>query len=294
MLPSLCLGTSNDGDRKTSQRAFEMNDFQDLVFEIDERVATITLNRPRRLNAATQAMKSELREALEQANDDDSVRAIILTGAGRGFCAGADMTEISDLSESGDLSAGSALPFDMDRRADYQTRFSYFPAVRKPIIAAINGPCIGLGLVYAMYCDIRFASETAVFGTSFSRLGLVAEHGTSWMLPLIVGHAHALDLLLSARQFDAAEALRMNFVTRVSPADDLMPIATAYARDLAENASPRSMKVIKEQVYEAPFQSLAEAVRSANHAMESSFDSEDFKEGIAHFMERRKPRFTGR
>lgn len=270
-----------------------MSQYKDLLYEVGEHVATITLNRPDRLNAATQAMKAELRAAMEAAGNDESVRVIVLTGAGRGFCAGADMAEISELSSGNGPSANDTLPFDMDRRADYQTRFSYFPAVRKPIIAAINGPCIGLGFVYAMYCDIRFASETAVFGTSFSRLGLIAEHGTSWMLPLIVGHANAADLLLSARKIDAAEALRMNFVNRVCAADELMAETRAYAQDMAENASPRATRVIKEQLYEAPFQTLAEAILSANREMILSLESEDFHEGVAHFIERRKARFTG-
>lgn len=271
-----------------------MSQYQDLIYERDAHVATITLNRPDRLNAATQAMKAELRTAIEAANDDGAVRVIILTGAGRGFCAGADMAEVNDLSAGSGSSAADPLPFDMDRRADYQTRFSYFPAARKPIIAAINGPCIGLGLVYAMYSDVRFASETAVFSTSFSRLGLVAEHGTSWMLPLIVGHANAVDLLLSARKIDAAEALRMNFVSRVCAGDELMATVQAYARDLAENASPRALRIIKEQLYQAPFQTLAEAIQCANREMALSLESEDFKEGVAHYAERRKPRLTGK
>lgn len=271
-----------------------MSPYQDLIYELDAQVATITLNRPDRLNAATQAMKAELRAAIEAAGNDEAVRVILLTGAGRGFCAGADMAEVGEASAVSGSTAPGTLPFDMDRRADYQTRFSYFPAVRKPIIAAINGPCIGLGLVYAMYCDIRFASDTAVFSTSFSRLGLVAEHGTSWMLPLIVGHANALDLLLSARKFDAGEALRMNFVSKVCAADELMSAARAYARDLAENVSPRAMRIIKTQQYQVPFQTLAEAIQTANHEMALSLESEDFKEGVAHYVERRRPRFTGK
>ncbi len=271
-----------------------MNPYEDLIYEVGEHVATITLNRPERLNAATLAMKRDLRAAMEAAGQDERVRVIILTGSGRGFCAGADMAEINDLSAKGGLVAREALPFDMDRRADYQSRFSYFPAVPKPIIAAINGPCIGLGMVYAMYCDIRFASDTAVFCTSFSRLGMVAEHGSSWMLPLIVGHANALDLLLSARRIDAAEALRMNFVSRVCAGDGVLAAARHYAKDLADKASPRATALIKAQVYQAPFQTLAEAVQLANQEMALSFDSDDFKEGIAHFTERRAARFTGR
>ncbi len=271
-----------------------MTSYQDLIYEAADGVATITLNRPDRLNAATDRTQSELRLAMERARDDASVRAIILTGAGRGFCAGADMSDLQELSSDDILRKDMNPPFDMNARSDYQTRFSYFPAIGKPIIAAINGPCAGLGLIYAMYCDIRFAADNAVFSTSFSRRGLIAEHGISWMLPLIVGHANALEITLSGRKFDAAEALRIHFVSRLFAPENLMPEVRAYARDLAENVSPRSMGVMKRQLYQVPFETLAEAIITANREMYASTGSEDFKEGIAHFVERRKARFTGR
>ena len=271
-----------------------MSSFDELIYETSEQIATITLNRPARLNALTGKLQAELQRAMELARDDDAVRAIILTGAGRGFCAGADM-EVLDGLAPGDLQRERGMrAFDMDRRADWQTRYSYFPAIHKPIVAAINGPCAGLGLVYAMYCDLRFASETAVFSTAFARRGLIAEHGSSWMLPRIVGHANALDILLSGRRFDAAEALRMNFVSRVLPPEQLSAAARDYARDLAENVSPRSIAVMKRQLHETPFQTLAEAVRDANQEMVASIASDDFKEGVAHFVGRRPARFTGR
>ena len=158
----------------------------------------------------------------------------------------------------------------------------------------LNGPTAGIGLVHALYCDIRFAADTAVFTTSFARRGLIAEHGLSWMLPRIVGHANALDLLLSARKFLAPEAQAMGLVNKVFPADRLAAETYAYARDLADNVSPRSMAVIKRQQYEAPFQTLAENTISANAEMLKSFGTEDFREGVAHFVEKRPPRFTGR
>jgi enoyl-CoA hydratase/carnithine racemase len=279
-------------DRAALEHAMSL--FDELIYDSAEQIATITLNRPARLNALTGKTQAELQRAMELARDDTAVRAIILTGAGRGFCAGADMQVLDGLAPADLERAEGARAFDMNQRADYQTRYSYFPAIRKPIIAAINGPCAGLGLIYAMYCDLRFASETAVFSTAFARRGLIAEHGSSWMLPRIVGHANALDILMSGRRFDAAEALRMNFVSRVLPPEQLLDAARAYARDLAENVSPRSIGVIKEQLHEVPFQTLAEAVRVANREMAASLASEDFKEGVAHFIERRPPRFSGR
>jgi enoyl-CoA hydratase/carnithine racemase len=185
-------------------------------------------------------------------------------------------------------------PYDMNRRADYQTRYSYFPAAPKPIVCAINGAAAGLGLVLALYSDFRLASAQAVFATAFARRGLVAEHGIAWMLPRIVGHANATDLLLTSRKIDAAEALRMGLVNRVVAADALLPEALALARSLSTEVSPRSVRVMKQQLWEAPYQTLGEAVALANAEMVESLRSEDFREGVAHFQERRPARFTGR
>ena len=164
----------------------------------------------------------------------------------------------------------------------------------KPVIAAINGPAAGLGLIMALYCDVRFAADSAVFTTAFARRGLIAEHGISWLLPALVGHAHALDLLLSARKVDATEALAMGLVNQVHPGSALMDAAQAYARDLADNVSPRSIRVMKRQVYRAVLQSLEDATLIANAELPGSFVSEDFKEGVAHFLEQRPARFSGR
>jgi enoyl-CoA hydratase/carnithine racemase len=179
-------------------------------------------------------------------------------------------------------------------RLDFQTPFGYFPSIPKPIIGAINGAAAGLGLVVALYCDIRIAADTAVFTTAFSRRGLIAEHGVSWMLPRLVGLQNGLDLLLSARKIDAAEALRMGLVSRVLPQAELMEGVRAYARELVDLVSPRSLAVMKRQIWEAQFQSLAEATDVADEEMRKSFTSADFKEGVAHFLEKRAPSFTGR
>jgi enoyl-CoA hydratase/carnithine racemase len=184
------------------------------------------------------------------------------------------------------------VPFE--RRADFRGPYSYFPGVPKPIIGAINGPCAGLGMVVALYCDVRFMAREAYFTTAFAKRGLIAEHGISWMLPRLVGTPAALDMLMSARKVDAEEALRVGLVNRVVSGNELMARVTDYARDLATSVSPRSMRVMKQQVWESHFRTLAEDIAASEHEMRLSFDSADFKEGVAHFVEKRAPRFTGR
>jgi enoyl-CoA hydratase/carnithine racemase len=271
---------------------------QEILYENTEGVATITLNRPDKLNAWTRVMEREVREAMVWATEDDAVRVIVLTGAGRGFCAGADMSLLSGIQddggerhfevETGPIPGGLALPEDFSRR------YSYFPTVPKPIIGALNGPVAGLGMVMALYTDIRLASESVMFTTAFSRRGLIAEHGISWMLPQLIGLQGALDLLLSARKVTAAEALRLGLVSQVFPEESFRDEVHAYAREIATLASPRSMRVMKSQLYKAQFQSLGQATETADDEMVGSFDSEDFKEGVAHFLEKRAPAFTGR
>jgi enoyl-CoA hydratase/carnithine racemase len=274
---------------------------QETQYQVYDRVATITLNRPDKLNAWTAIMESEVRAAIGEAGRDDDVRVIVLTGAGRGFCAGADMSLLSTVAEKGLDERGRAQALQNTRsagregaRADFQRKYSYFPAVGKPMIAGINGPVVGLGLVIALYCDLRIASEAARFGTAFARRGLIAEYGMAWMLPRLIGHANALDLLFSARMIDAAEALRMGLVNQVFSQDDFAEKVQEYARELAASVSPRSTRVIKRQVYEAMFQTLEEAFETSEHEMLASLQCEDFKEGVAHFVEKRAPRFIGR
>jgi enoyl-CoA hydratase/carnithine racemase len=179
-------------------------------------------------------------------------------------------------------------------RSDFQKKYSYFPAIQKPVIAAINGPVVGLGLVIALFCDLRWASNAARFSTAFARRGLIAEYGIAWMLPRLVGLPNALDLLFSARTIDAGEALRIGLVNQVFPEDLFSDKVHEHARDLASGVSPRSLRVIKQQVYDALFQTLADALETSEREMLASLQSEDFKEGVAHFLEKRAPAFTGR
>ena len=270
--------------------------YEQILYEVKDRVATVTLNRPDKLNAWTAVMGREVRRAMDEAARDETVRVIVLTGAGRGFCAGADMQLLSGIVGAGgqDVREPAANAGDATIRPDFRGPYAYFPMIPKPIIAALNGATAGLGLVVSLYCDLRVAADGAVFTTAFSRRGLIAEHGVSWMLPRLVGLQHALDLLLSARKFTAAEALAMGLVAQVRPAATLQEDVRVYARELADLVSPRSLRVMKRQIWEAQFQSLAEATAIGDEEMRRSFAAEDFKEGVAHFVEKRAPRFTGR
>jgi enoyl-CoA hydratase/carnithine racemase len=272
--------------------------YEDVLYRVEDGIAVITLNRPDKLNAWRAEMDRDVRAAMKAASSDEAVRVIVLTGAGRGFCAGADMNNLQSLAGSG----GGAPrprpavpePFDASASEDFKRQYSWFPSVPRPIIAAINGPCAGLGLIMSLYADMRFASDKAVFTTAFARRGLIAEHGVSWLLPRLVGMAHACDLLYSARTVRAPEALAMGLVSRVIPEEQFMPEVMAYARMLATEASPRSMREMKREMWHAQFQTLAQAIDEANGDMAGSFASADFKEGVAHFVEKRKPQFTGR
>jgi enoyl-CoA hydratase/carnithine racemase len=273
----------------------------DLLYDVADGIATLTLNRPDKLNAWTGEMGIAVRAAMEAAESDDNVRVIILTGAGRGFCAGADMSLLSELAANGHTGAAARVlghqrqsRFGEDSRPDYLGTYSYFPSIKKPVIAAINGHAVGLGFILTLYCDLRFASDQAKFGTAFSRRGLIAEYGVAWILPRLIGPANALDLLLSARVIDAAEASQMGLVNRVFPAASFMENVRAYAMELVKSVSPRSMAVIKRQVYHGLLESLEEAAASAEKEILESLQSEDFKEGVAHFVEKRTPRFTGK
>jgi enoyl-CoA hydratase/carnithine racemase len=268
--------------------------YQQILYEIDGPVATVTLNRPTRMNALTKVMEAELRSAIEAAGQDSSVRAIVLMGAGKAFCAGMDMDELEVLPPEDIRAEKWMRPYDMNRRADYQTRYSYFPATPKPIISAVNGAAAGLGLIMALYSDFRIASETAVFATAFAKRGLIAEHGIAWILPRVVGHAAAMDLLLTSRKVTAQEALSIGLVSRLVAPDELLSAARALAQGLASEVSPRSVKVMKRQFWEAPYQTLGEAIELANTEMVASLQSEDFKEGVRHFIEKRPARFTGK
>ena len=270
--------------------------YEQILYSVEDPVALITLNRPERLNAWTDRMGDELRHAIARAEADKSVVGIVLTGAGRGFCAGADLKglqaiTVGERERSGAAAELAADPGDAEMGASFRKHYSYLLSVRKPIIAAINGPCAGMAMPIALFCDLRFAAESATFTTAFVRRGLIAEWGLAWTLPRLVGSAHALDLLLSGRKIDAREAERIGLVNRVLSDERLVPHCVDYVRELAANASPASMMVMKRQVYQQLTAELGPACDEAVKLMVESFSRPDFKEGVQSFLERRPPKF---
>ncbi len=282
-----------------------MSTYTDVLYDVKDRIATITLNRPDRLNAYTDKLASGLRLAMAEAAKDSAVRVIVITGAGRGFCAGADMEVLQAVPTDGASNrqasrgrgdVGHAFDNQFGPKLDEEfadmQRFVYFMRTKKPIIAAINGPAAGIGLIMALYADMRFISDKAVLTTSFAQRGLIAEHGISWLLPRLIGPAHPLDVLLSARKVSPQEAKEMGLVNKVFAADTFMDNVMAYARLLADTVSPRSMAVMKAQVWKSFFQSFGEALETADAEMPPSFKWPDFKEGVSHFLEKRAPKFA--
>ena len=277
-----------------------MSVYEDVIYEVKDGVAVVSLNRPDSLNAFTAAMGQGLKHAVADAVADDAVRVVVLTGAGRGFCAGADMKLLQKITPgAGAASRAQEVQRDFhsglgpDVGPHYGGRFGYLLQARKPVIAALNGPAAGLGLVLALYADLRFAGSEAKLTTSFAQRGLIAEHGIGWLLPRLIGPAHALDLLFSARKLSAAEAERIGLVNKVFPQATFMQEVLVYARSLARTVSPRSTAVIKAQIWKALCQDFNEALALADSEMQKSFASADFREGVAHYVEKRAPAFTG-
>jgi len=244
----------------------------------DDGVLTLTLNRPERRNGWSPELEARYFARLDEAADNGDVRAIVVTGAGRTFCPGVDARRLESV---------AGRPLDLTGRRP----FHHPLGVPKPMIAAINGACAGVGLIQALLCDVRFAARGARFATSFARRGLPAERGVSWLLPRLVGVENALDLLLSGRTFDADEALRLRVVSRVTEPGQVLAAARDYARDLARNCSPRAMAVIRHQVHADLEGGFGAAFGRALAAMGRFAEHPDFAEGVASFVERRPPAF---
>ena len=271
--------------------------YEEIIYEVADPVATITINRPERLNALTARTQVEIKHAMIAAERDERVVGIILTGAGRAFSAGADMRSLAEIAERRAVDRDDSLAqLEAECRGrevepEFSVTWSFIPSLKKPVIAAVNGPCAGMSTAIAAMCDLRFASDSAVFTTSFSQRGLVAEHGLSWMLPGLLGPAKALDLLWSARRVDAQEAERLGLVDRVVRGDELLATARGYIENLARNSSPASIMIMKRQVYLHLMKPLHEAMEDTNRLMAESLTRDDFREGVASFVEKRAPAF---
>ncbi|MEU3336981.1 enoyl-CoA hydratase-related protein [Streptomyces sp. NPDC002144] len=246
----------------------------------DDGVMILTLNRPERHNAWTLEMELLYNELFDRAETDPRVRAVVLTGAGRSFCPGMDMSVL-------DGASSGARPWPTGQLPP-RTRPMTFP---KPVVAAVNGACAGIGFNQAVMCDVRFAVPQAKFAAAFSARGLVAEDGVSWILPRLVGHGNAADLLLSSRRITGTEALAMGLVNRLVEPDDLLPEALAYATGLARSASPYAMSLIKRQLADDQARTFAESSERAAQLLAVAKRAPDYREGVLSFIERRPPAF---
>ena len=276
-----------------------------VLSDVADGVATVTLNRPDRLNAWTDRMAFEYRWSLATADADPDVRVIVVTGAGRGFCAGADFRALDRIAEAGqytfagksgersdeDAALATSAGAGAGVRPDFEHDHTFPLGLSKPVIAAVNGPAAGVGFVLMCFCDIRFAAAGAKLTTSFARLGLPSEHGVSWILSRLIGPARAADLLFSARVVMAEEAAELGLVNRVLPPDELIPFTLDYARGIATETSPSSLLAIKRQLYADLLRDLDSSARDSVDRMNAMILEPDFKEGIAAFQARRPPRF---
>lgn len=265
-----------------------------IRYEVSDHVALVTLDRPDRLNAWTGRMDEEHRWALDQAESDADVRVVVVTGAGRGFCAGADSRALSGLVAAGTYDDGvGAEPASPGYgvRPDFDHPHAFHLGLTKPVIAAVNGAAAGVGFVLACYADIRFAAAGAKFTTSFARLGLPGEWGITWLLPRLIGPARAAELLLSSRVVLAEEAERMGLVNRVFPPDSLLAETLAFAHALATEVAPSSLRAIKAQLWSDQLDPLAVSIARATALLEEMVGQPDFVEGVAALTEGRPPRF---
>jgi enoyl-CoA hydratase/carnithine racemase len=252
-------------------------------------VAILTFNRPERLNAWGPDIAAGFYAAIDRAERDPAVRVIVLTGRGRGFCAGAYLGTPNSAPTFGETMEKAARTNLADLVGERPPHF--VTTLRKPVIAAINGSCVGIGLTQALMCDVRFAAAGAKFAAVFARRGLIAEFGISWILPRLTSWGVALDLLLSGRTFLAEEAAQLGLVKEVLPPEDLMTRALDYAEDIAANCSPASMAVIKRQVYLDATGDVAEATSRAEVLLREAMPRPDVVEGITSFLQKRPPQF---
>ena len=265
-------------------------------YEVRDRIATLTLCRPERLNSWTGRMHTEYRFLLDRAERDDDVRIVVVTGEGRGFCAGADTAALESHVARGGYDAGT--PPDLATpgygvRPEFDANFAFQFGLSVPIIAAINGAAAGVGLVIACYADLRFAARGVKLTTAHGKLNLPAEYGLSWLLPRLVGVTRANDLLLSSRVFLSDEAFEMGLLNALLDPDELLPHTYAYARRMAQEVSPASLRETKRQIYTDLHRDVGSAVREADALLEQMTTQADYREAVAAFTEKRPPRWSG-
>lgn len=271
-------------------------DYQTLHYRTEGSVAIISLNRPKQMNAWTGQMAVEIKHAMATAEDDFNVVGIVVTGEGKAFCAGADMADLLALSGQGEANKQDGAQFDSNPGDDsmpavYRKTFSYLASVKKPIIAAVNGACAGMALPFILFCDMRFFSKSGFVMSAFPQRGLIAEYGTAWILPRLVGIDKAFDILYSSRKIYGEEAKELGLATRVYEDDSLVKEAINYIEFLATHCAPESIRQIKEQVYRDQVRDAEEALDTSVAMMLETFSGDDMKEGVAAFMEKRAPKF---
>lgn len=269
--------------------------YEEILYEVDDPVALITFNRPQALNAFTYRTLAEFRHAVAAAEADPKVVGVVVTGSGRGFSAGMDMNALGEMTKSGESGGGDyglrSHPGDPAMGENFEKMFTYLMAVRKPVIAAVNGACAGLGFSLACMMDMRFVERQARFTTAFSARGLVAEHGTSWIVPRLIGPAKALDILWTGRRFEGEEALELGIANRLCENGQAVADASDFIRGLARTASPRSLMEMKQMVYRHLNMELGPAIEEAQRMQDASLKREDFTEGVRSFVEKREPNF---
>ena len=295
---------TGENTQKSAIRTIELDvPENEVLYSIKDRVATVKLNRPDRMNATNLTLPYSVSKAMLMAANDPAVRVIVITGAGRAFCAGADRQRL----EAGRVGAArpvyppddpeffKAIPSgkgpDLGREFMDIRRYSYFMRIGKPVIAGLNGAVAGGGMIPALCADIRLAADNMFFTTSFAQRGLIAEHGISWLLPRLVGPSRALELLMTARRVPAQEAFEMGLVNKVFPQASFRDDVQAFAANIAQTVSPRSLAVMKAQVWKAMSQTFSEALGIADTELELSVKSKDYIEGVTHFLEKRKANF---
>jgi len=267
-----------------------------VVVEYIEQIAIIRLNRPHRHNAWNGKMHMAYRQALLDADQNDAVRAIVVTGSGRAFCVGGDSKALEGHVEKGGYDSGTTADIanpGYGQSVNFDAPFAYQMGLSKPLIAALNGPAAGIGLALAAFADLRFAVPGAKFTTAHGKLNLPAEYGLSWVLPRLMGLGRANDVLLTSRVFLSDEAYQLGFVNGLFPADDLLDEVLSYATQMIATVSPNSLRQTRWQIYEDQHRSAAAAVERSETLLNEMMREPDYAEGVQAFVQKRKPRWLG-